>query len=107
MVNAADEFVSPDKNKFSLTEHSARLSKHRQPGDAIRAIEKIREIPRRAKTGEEGFDALGIVVVKCRNDNSAVELVEAAPAPQPNDIFQYESMIRRLANHYESKFSNI
>lgn len=107
MVNLADEFISSDQNKFDLRIHSARISNHNQPNDSIRAIEKIREIPRRTRTGEEGFDALGIVVVKCRNDGSPVELVETPPAPRPNDIFHYESMIRRIVHLYENKFSSI
>lgn len=107
MVNVADEFISSDQNKFNLRTRPPRVSRHKQPNDCIRAIEKIREIPRRTRTSEEGFDALGIVVVECRNDKSPVELVEAPPAPRPNDIFHYESMIRRIVHLYENKFSNI
>ena len=107
MVNLADEFISPGKNKFDLATQPAAINRHKQPNDAIRAIEKIREIPRRTRPGEDGFDALGIVVVRCRNDGSPVELVDTPPAPPPNDIFHYEAMIRRITHQYESKFSNI
>jgi len=107
MVNLADEFISPGKNKFDLAIQPAAVNRHKQPNDAIRAIEKLREIPRRTRPGEDGFDALGIVVVRCRNDGSPVEIVETPPAPPPNDIFHYDAMVRRIAHQYESKFSNI
>ena len=107
MVNVADDFLSSDKNKFDLETYPRAITEHRQPKDAVRAIEKIREIPRRTRPGEDGFDALGIVVVNCRNDGSAVELIDTPPAPPPNDIFHYDAMIRRIANLYESKFSSI
>ncbi len=107
MVNLAEEFLSADKNRFNLTSSPPQVSRHRQPNDCMRAIEKIREIPRRTRTGEDGFDALGIVVVRCRNDGSQVTLVQERPAPDLNDIFHYESMVRRLAHLYENKFSNI
>lgn len=66
-------------------------------------VDKLREIPRRARTNEEGFDALGIVAVSCRNDGTPVELWLDPPAPQPGDIFEYDAMIRRVADAYEAR----
>jgi hypothetical protein len=107
MVNLSDEFLSSDKNKFDLAKFPPAVTEHKQPKAAVRAIEKIREIPRRTRENEDGFDALGILVVHCRNEGSPVELVEAPPAPAPNDIFHYDSMIRRIASLYQSKFQSI
>ena len=107
MVNVSDYFLSSDKNKFDLAIYPRDITEHKQPKDAVRAIEKIREIPRRTRPGEDGFDALGIVLVSCRNDGSEVELVDTPPAPAANDIFHYDSMIRRIAHLYESKFHSI
>lgn len=62
------------------------------------------QIPRRAKTSEEGFDALGIVAVRCRNDGTPVEIWLDPPAPQPGDIFEYDAMVSRVADAYEARF---
>ena len=70
-------------------------------------IEKLLEVRRRVREGDEGFDAFAITVVSCRNDGTPVQLVETPPAPQPGDIYHYESMIHRLAQLYEQKFRDI
>jgi hypothetical protein len=107
VVNCADEFISPGLNNFPLRERDPVVSKHRQPRDAASVIEKLTEIPRRAREGEEGFDALAITVIRCRNDGSRVELVDRAPAPQPGEIHHYEWTIHRLAQLYEQKYRGI
>jgi len=107
MVNLADRFVSADLNKFDLDKYPPQVSENRQPDYCLRAVEKIREIPRRSQTGNEGFDALGIVVVDCRNDHSPVKLVSKSPAPSMDEIFHYDQLIRRIAHIYESRFANI
>jgi len=105
MVNLAEEFISPDKNKWSLKDHAADVTRHKQPDDTIAVIEKIREIPRRGSTQEAGFDALACVVVKLRNDGrSPLEIVDKPPAVKPGDVLHYDSMIRRAAKLYESRF---
>jgi len=107
LVNLADEFISPDLNKFDLATHAPVVSRHNQPRDAERVIEKLREIPRRAREGEEGFDAFGITAISCKNDGSPVAVVEAPPAPQPGDIYHYEGMVHRLGQLYEHKFRDL
>lgn len=107
MVNVAEEFISPDLNKFDLATHATVVSRHNQPRDAERVIEKLHEIPRRAREGEEGFDAFGITVINCKNDGSPVALIEAPPAPPPGDIYHYEGTVHRLAQLYEHKFRDI
>lgn len=107
MVNLATEFISPDRNKHDLRSSPPHVSKHRQPDDAIRAIEKVKEIRRRGRPGEEGFDALAIVVIECRNDETPVRLVTASPAPAQSSILHYESMILRLGQLYQSRFASL
>ncbi|MBX3464906.1 MAG: hypothetical protein KF830_17190 [Planctomycetes bacterium] len=104
MVNLSDAFISTDRNRWSLRDHPPAVTKHKQPDDAVSVIDKIREIPRRGTTNESGFDALGVVVVKCRNDGSPFEIVNAKPAVDVGDVLHYESMIRRAAKLYESRF---
>lgn len=106
MVNVSDTFISSDMNKWRLDQHAAHVSVHRQPGDALRVVDKIAEIPRNSREGGSGFDAVGLVVVDCVNDGvTPVRLHTATPAPQRGDIFHYESMIHRLAELYRSRFS--
>lgn len=95
MVNLAEEFRSPSRTK---------ITKHKQPDVTEKVIQKVRQMPRRTKPGEQGFDALAIVVVDCRNDGSPVRLVTKPPAPAAGDIYEYEMMVRRAAQLYASRF---
>ena len=105
LVNASKTFVSPGKNDFDRSTREPIISQHRQPDDTRRVIEKLNEIRRRTRDEENGFDAFGITVIECVNDGSLVKLVESDPAPKPEDIYHYESMVRRVVNLYEQKFS--
>lgn len=107
MVNAADQFISPERNKKKLRRSKPIISTHSQPRVTERVIEKVHEIARRSAPGETGFDAIGIVVIDSRNDGSQVTIVNGEPAPLPGDIYHYESMIRRIAQTYEARFSRI
>ncbi|MFN3720824.1 MAG: hypothetical protein ACK4UW_18165 [Rhizobium rhizophilum] len=106
MVNIAEHYLSPDLNKKNRAS-DPEWSKHKQPRDATLAVDKIRQLPKRAKTGDTGYDALAILVIDCRNDGSEVSLVEAAPAPKPGEIYYYDSMIDRLAHIYATRFKDL
>jgi hypothetical protein len=106
-VNAADEFLSPVVNNHATTVEEAIVTKHRQPGDTLRVLGKIAEIPRRSNSSESGFDGVGITVLRLRNDGGPVRIVNDPPAPQPGDSFHYDSMIVRMANEYDTTFANI
>jgi hypothetical protein len=107
MVNAADTFISPGLNDFDLSVHPPKISRHRQPKDAAGVVEKLRELPRRSRDGEEGYDAFVILLVNCRNDQSPVSLVTEPPAPQPGDVDHYDMAVHRLAQLYEQKYRGI
>lgn len=107
MVNLASEFISADLNKVDLAANPPVVSQHRQPHDANLVVEKVKQIPRRVRPGEEGFDAIGIVVVECRNDGSPFRIVSDSPAPPANDDFNYDQMVRRLGHIYDSRFASI
>lgn len=104
MINLAASFISPDNNRHSFAERQPKVSSHKQPANCQRAIDKVHQIPRRTKQGEQGFDALALVIVECQNDGSPVRLITAPPAPSAGDIFQYESMIQRVAQMYQFRF---
>jgi hypothetical protein len=107
MVNAADTFISPGLNDFDLSTQPPKVSRHSQPRDAASVVSKLRELPRRSRDGEEGYDALAIILVHCRNDGSPVTLVTGAPAPQAGDVDRYEMTVHRLAQLYEQKYRGI
>lgn len=103
MVNIAERYMSPDLNKRNRTSEPV-WSAHNQPRDSRITLEKVRQLPRRSKTGDAGYDALSIVVVECSNDGTPVKLVSDAPAPQAGDIYHYASMIDRLNHLYSTRY---
>lgn len=69
--------------------------------------EKGRELRRRGRPGEEGYDAIGIVVVDCVNDGSPVSLVSDPRAPGLRDPFHYDAMIRRIVHQHDTLFATL
>lgn len=106
MVNLADRYLSPDLNKKNRAT-APEWSQHKQPRDAQLAVNKIKQLPRRSKVGDVGYDALAIVVVDMPNDGSAVRLTKEVPAPPPGDIYHYEMMIARLSALYSTRFKDL
>lgn len=107
MVNAATSFVSPNLNKHDLAAVQPVVSEHPQPHYAQRTLDKLKEIPRRSGPGQEGFDALGIVLVDMHNDGTSVSVHSNPPAPAPGDLFHYDQMLNRVVHGYEVAFSHI
>ena len=102
MVNAADTFRSPDMNKFDLSKVPPHINPHRQPADAIRVIEKVKEIRRRSGGSASGFDAIGVMVVDLANDGSPMKLLNA-----PDPVFPYGQMVQRVAHEYAATFAKL
>ena len=107
MVNLATEFASPDRNRGKSSATADVITKHRQPDVAIRAIERIKQLPRRTSTSAQGYDGLAIAVIEMENRGGSVELTTGPPAPPPGDIFHYDAMITRVANEYDSAFRRL
>lgn len=107
-VNNADEFISPVMNSERISEGlPAKISKHKQPGDTQRVLDKVAQIPRRTGKSGNGFDAIGISVFDLGNDGSPVTLVSGPPAPASGSNFHYAGMIVRMANEYDATFAHI
>lgn len=102
MVNAGDEFVSPDMNKFDLSDMEPRINKHRQPQNAERVIAKVGELRRRSGGTSTGFDAIGVMVIDMRNDGSPVRVLDV-----PDPVFTYDEMVGRVAHEYASTFARL
>lgn len=104
MVNLSDTFISTDLNKFPKGIREPEINRHSQPRDTEKVIATVKEIQRRSDTAEKGFDAVGLVVVRCSNDGTPFEIVNDPPAPQPGDLLHYDGMIRKVAHLYQSRF---
>jgi hypothetical protein len=106
MINIAEYYLSPDLNKKNRA-NDAIWSSHNQPRDAQLAVEKVKQLPRRARVGDVGYDALAIVTVAMANDSTPVELVTTPPAPQSGDIHNYGTMLARLSAIYATRFKDL
>lgn len=106
-VNAAVEFVSSVTNNYALTDFPIRYTQHRQPGDTARVVAKIRELPRRTRQSENGFDGIGITVLDFANDGGPVSIVSGPPAPSASDSDNYDRMVERMATEYDTRFIGV
>lgn len=106
MVNFATDYLSPDLNKKNRRT-DPEWSHHKQPRDGLLAVEKIKQLPRRAKPNDTGYDALAIVAIEMGNDGSPVRLITGTPAPSPGDIYEYRTMLTRLSGIYATRFKDL
>lgn len=106
-INSADEFTSPIVNAYPLADRQPQVTKHRQPTDTLRVLQKVAEIPRRSASSEVGFDGVGVTILELRNDGGEVSVLNTPPAPAPGDTFHYGSMIVRMANEYDTTFASV
>lgn len=93
IINTADEFVSPVGER----------NRHNQPADALGAIAKVEQLPRRSGDEGVGYDGLGIVLVDLVNDGSPVVLPGEPEVPVN---YEYDRMILRIAHEYDVRFRN-
>lgn len=105
MVNASTTFISPSRQH--PLNPTPVVTGHVQPRAAALAIGVAKALPRRAASGQPGYDAIGITVIDMVNDGSPVRLVNAAPAPQDDDIYHYDKMIERLGHTYATRFKHL
>lgn len=106
MVNIAKRFISSDRNAGREPD-AFEWNEHPQPRFVEITMETMDQLPRRLRPGEDGYDALGVVVVECLNDGSRVTIHKAAPAPQKNQVYHYAAFIARLRGFYESRFGHL
>ena len=104
IVNVAERFISPIINPDYPITGRAEISIHNQPGDALGAIAKVKQLPRRTSNEGDGYEGLGVILVDCVNDGSQVAVADEPPVP---DNYRYERMVTRIANEYDVRFRNI
>jgi hypothetical protein len=106
MINCADTFISSDRHAKKIRAGKYIITTHKQPHVADRVVEAMMKIPRRSDASGQGFDAMGITMVRCRNDGSDVEIDVAANSKVP-EIAKYSNLIERLGHLYATKYSGI
>jgi hypothetical protein len=109
VINFADQFASPGRAGYcpKCGHKVSPVNLHRQPNDGTSVMDKVMQLPRRTKADEDGFDALAILAIDCRNDGSAVTLMPSPPAPSASDIFNYGQCVSRLASTFASRFPKL
>ena len=107
LVNAAPTFVSPDENKWPLGTVPTKVSVHKTNAASL-VLEGLAKLQCRSKTDDDGFDAVGVLVVNCKNDGTPISVVtESPPAPAASSDFDYARFVRRLAQLYATRFARI
>lgn len=107
VINFGSTFTSPLRNKHDLSAHTRVITRHNQPQATLRAVDKVTEIRRRSVPNEQGFDAIGIVVIDFKNDGSPVKVVTGGPSPDPTSDFHYDKLIERLCAQYRTSFQGL
>jgi hypothetical protein len=107
LINASATFISPLRNPWPLGKHPTVVNAHKQPRETENTIAKVKQLPRRAAAGQRGFDAMGVVVVSCKNDNSPVQLIGSPPGPSSTDAFHYDNFIERIDTIYAARFGSL
>lgn len=106
LINCADSFISPDRNRKRIRGGKFVVNPHKQPAAADKSLAAIVKIPRRSMESQVGFDGVGVTMLRCANDGSDV-VVDGLANSKITDILKYESFITRLAHLYATKFGAI
>lgn len=106
LINCAESFISPDRNRKRVRGGKFVVNSHKQPAAAEKSLAAIVKIPRRSMETQVGFDGVGVTMLRCANDGSDVAVDELANA-KITDILKYESFVTRLAHLYATKFGAI
>lgn len=99
LVNIADTFKSPLRDKDDITTHRnvARLVEG--------TIQLFREVDRSKPEGNGGIEAIGVIVVDHTNlPNNQTRFVTDSPAPREGDIVHYRKFIRLIAEALELRY---
>ena len=96
------------RNPFDLARYPEQVNEHRQPYASKRVFEKVKELPRRSKQEDSGYDAIGVVLIGSRNDGTEVVLHQDFGDGTPLDtMLTYQKMIERISALYASRFKSL
>lgn len=105
LVNASEEFISPDRNRLPLDNHTPIVNHEAQPAAALGAQRRVGSLRVRGHVTERGYDAVGLLTVIARNDGSPVTIAPSPPAVSTADGIHYERMVLRTAGLYDGRFA--
>lgn len=103
VVNIAGDFVSPLRQRPG---QSLEVTHHKQPDAAAGMIQHLRGLRFRDEMGQVGFEAYSTIVIDCDNQGPAT-LWADPPAPQPGDLDEYTTFLRRVCGFWEERFSGL
>jgi hypothetical protein len=106
MINSAESFISSDRNKGRVRAGKLVRNIHKQPDVALKVLEKVMELPRRSDERGQGFDAVGVTMIQCRNDGTPVTIDTGMNGHVP-EIARYDALVQRLGHLYATKFAAI
>ncbi|MBA8886732.1 hypothetical protein FHW12_000923 [Dokdonella fugitiva] len=107
LINTASSFVSPLRNHWKIGERKTDVTKLKQPDEALKTVQKVEQLPRRASIGGHGFDSFGIGMIECFNDGRPIRLVSDALSPPAGSPFHYDAFIERIETIYATRFAGI
>lgn len=107
MINSASTFLSPDMNRRRSYTEADHVSEHKQPAAAQTAMRRVESLPTRSGASGHGYDGIAAITVDMPNDGTRVRLDTRPPAPSASSPYNYGSMISRVANEYDGRFSGI
>ena len=98
LVNAAPTFVTPSGK--------GKVNHHNQPDDARRVVDMISHaVPTTSDSSDYGYDVVGITTLDCRNDGSAVRVIDdPAVGPALMEHTRYDRMVRSLCSEFRNRF---
>jgi hypothetical protein len=96
LVNAAACFKPPSGAGLKQNVHT-------QPGDTTRVMDMLAQAVPLARDmhGLLGYDVVGATAIDCRNDGSAVAVVDSLPVRDSH--IRYDRMIRQLCSEYRAR----
>lgn len=106
MINCADSFISPDRNRKRVRNGKFVVNRHKQPAAALTTLSSVMKLPRRSDDRGDGFDAFGITMIRCANDGSLIEIDEKATA-EVQVSYRYDALVERISHLYGMRFSAI
>jgi hypothetical protein len=112
LVNNETRFISTVVNKWPLPPlpggMPARWSTHKQPGDTLKVVNEMAQIPMTSGNSNFGYDCFGTSVVMCRNDGSLITVVTPnPPSPPVSSPQHYDNFIHCMAHQYGMRFGHI
>lgn len=95
---------TPPLTRYTISRTGLCLDRGETLQNYVSVVEKLHEMRMTNEVGRKGFDAFGIIVIDCKNDNSPITLVEKPAIDLKTK--SYGHLIRRIADEFLARFPN-